>query len=221
LAARRTIKMHPRAAAAPPAAAEIVGSKTAARTAVAPAVEETPVDETPAEKPRQRPLAARSRAVVAGLGSSVARRMRQTLDPDKAREAARRALGGRLELLGGALGPGWAFIRRVGPETRLGFLTADGFVDLETQLQAIRTAPDRAEHRILSAVGWGWTAASLFGAAGAVVVGGIRLMHPRLTIVELALRDGRNIVARTDGITAAALSHLAGMPSWRELPAAS
>lgn len=216
MATRRTIKKDPLAAEAAPAAAEIVGSKTAPAAAAA-----SVVDETPAEKPGQRPLAARGRAVVAGLGTSVARRVRQTLDPDTASDAGRRALGGKLELLGGALGPGWAFIRRVGPETRLGFLTADGFVDLETQLQAIRTAPDRAEHRILSAVGWGWTAASVFGAAGAVVVGGIRLMHPRLTIVELALRDGRNIVARTDGITAAALSHLAGMPSWRERPAAS
>jgi hypothetical protein len=225
LAARRTIKKDPLAAAATATTAEIVGAKRAPRAAAAaaaaPAPDPTPAPtaaavaaEAPVAPKPLRPLMTRGREMMAGLGTSIARRMGRTPDPSK-------ALGGKLELLGGALGPGWAFIRRVGPDARLGFLTGNRYVDLETELRAIRVATDHAEHRILSAAGWGWIGASLFGPAGAVVAGGIRLIQPRLTIVEITLSDGRNIVARTDGITAEALSHLLAMPSWDALPAAA
>jgi hypothetical protein len=47
------------------------------------------------------------------------------------------------------------------------------------------------------------------GAPGAIVGGGLRLLHPRHMIFEMRLRDGRSCVGRTDGLTIGALDAIA------------
>ena len=119
------------------------------------------------------------------------------------------AVGGRLEILGGDLGFGGTMIWRFGRQQRMGFAAPSGrLVDLEGELQAIRAWPDRDEHRVLSAVGWAWALGSLGGIFGVLAGGGIRLLQPRRMVIELNLRDGRKLVARTDSVTATALEEL-------------
>jgi hypothetical protein len=132
--------------------------------------------------------------------------------PDGAHaERARRAAGGRLELLGGNLGIGVASIRRFGAERRIGFVSpAEEFIDVESEVESVAIQPDREEHRLLSATGWAWGVGTFLGAAGIVLGAGLRLLHPRRMILQIALRDGRTLVARTDSVTADALAALAG-----------
>lgn len=119
------------------------------------------------------------------------------------------AVGGRLEILGGDLGFGGTTIWRFGRQQRMGFSAPNGqLIDLEGELHEIRAWPDREEHRVLSAVGWAWALGSLGGIFGVVAGGGIRLLQPKRMVMELSLRDGRKLVARTDSVTAAALEEL-------------
>jgi len=123
---------------------------------------------------------------------------------------ARAAIGGRLEILGGDIGIGGGAICRFGREERIGFIAPSGrLVDLEGEIRTVLGSPDRQERRWLSAVGWAWALGSLTGIAGVVAGGGIRLLHPRRMIVEIALRDGRKFVARTDSVTLSALEDMA------------
>jgi hypothetical protein len=123
---------------------------------------------------------------------------------------ARAAVGGRLEILGGDIGIGGGAICRFGREERIGFIAPSGnMVDLESEISAVSGSPDRQERRWLSAVGWAWALGSLTGIVGVVAGGGIRLLQPRRMIVEVALRDGRKFVARTDSVTVVGLEHMA------------
>jgi len=120
--------------------------------------------------------------------------------------------GGRLELLGGDFGVGFVWIRRLGPDGRFGFVAPGGEqVILDSEVAAVLGWPDRQEHRLLSAAGWAWTAGSVIGPAGVALGAGIRLLHPGQRMLNLRLRDGRMLVARTDSITIAGLDALALM----------
>jgi len=125
-------------------------------------------------------------------------------------EKAGKAVGGRLEILGGDIGAGTCVIWRFGHDERIGFVTSNGkFIDLESELHTCVAWPDRAEHRLLSAAGWAWALASIGGIFGLIAGGGIRLLQPRRMIFAMSLFDGRNLVARTDSVTAAALEDIA------------
>ncbi|MGL4959882.1 MAG: hypothetical protein ACRC67_01530 [Inquilinus sp.] len=120
--------------------------------------------------------------------------------------------GGRLELLGGDFGVGLVRIRRLGPDGRFGFVAPGGEqVILDAEVAAVLGWPDRQEHRLLSATGWAWTVGSVIGPAGVALGAGIRLLHPGQRMLNLRLRDGRMLVARTDSVTVAGLDALALM----------
>jgi hypothetical protein len=117
-------------------------------------------------------------------------------------EAARRAVGGRLDLLGGAFGTGTVWIKLFGPDDRPGFLTPQGeHVDLIAAVDDMVAWPDRQEYRLVGAIGWAWTVGTVGGPLGALLGGGIRLLHPRRMFLILRLRDGRELSARTDSVT--------------------
>jgi hypothetical protein len=125
--------------------------------------------------------------------------------------AAARSVGGRLEILGGDLGSGTATIWRYGRSERLGFVAPIGRqVDLAAELEAVLAWPDPSDHRVLGAVGWAWVVGSVAGIFGLVAGGGLRLLWPRRMLVRLRLRDGRDLVARTDQVTVAGLEALVG-----------
>jgi hypothetical protein len=117
-------------------------------------------------------------------------------------EAARRAVGGRLDLLGGAFGTGTVWIKLFGPDDRPGFLSPQGeHIDLMTAVDNMAAWPDRQEYRLVGALGWAWTIGTVGGPIGALLGGGIRLLHPRRMFLILRLRDGRELSARTDSVT--------------------
>ncbi|MBW8727327.1 MAG: hypothetical protein JF625_19540 [Inquilinus limosus] len=125
-------------------------------------------------------------------------------------ERAGLAAGGRLELLGGDFGTGIVSIRRLGPDGLLAFVAPGGEeVVLDTEVAAVLAWPDRQEHRFLSAGGWAWTVGSVIGPVGVALGAGIRLLHPAQRMLNLRLRDGRELVARTDSVTVAGLDALA------------
>lgn len=123
---------------------------------------------------------------------------------------ARRIVGGRLEILGGALGTGSRAIWPLGTESKIGFVAPNGrTVDLVQELDAALVARDGTEHRYLSAAGWAWVLASFGGFVGLAAAAGLRLLEPRRMMVQMRLADGSTIVARTDSITASGLAALA------------
>ena len=125
-------------------------------------------------------------------------------------ERAQQATGGQLELLGGNLGTGVRSIQRFGVDGCIGFVSAAGdFINLESEIESIVASPDRHEHRALSAIGWAWGVGTFLGPIGILLGGGIRFLHPRRMILEVRLRNGRTLVARTDQVTANALHQLA------------
>lgn len=146
---------------------------------------------------------------VATLKDTATRSVRQRFHT-KPEERAQQATGGQLELLGGTLGTGTTSIQRFGADKRLGFVsTAGDFINLESDIESISAKPDREEHRALSAIGWAWGVGALMGPAGVLLGGGIRFLHPRRMILEMRLRNGRTLVARTDSVTVNALQELA------------
>jgi len=121
-------------------------------------------------------------------------------------DAARRAVGGRLDLLGGAFGTGTVWITLFGPDGRPGFLSPQGeHIDLMTSVDDMVAWPDRQEYRLVGALGWAWTIGTVGGPIGALLGGGIRLLHPRRMFLILRLRDGRELSARTDSVTTDAI----------------
>jgi len=125
-------------------------------------------------------------------------------------ERVHRATGGRLELLGGSFGTGIALIRRFGTEQRIGFISSTGeHVDLESEVESVASLPDRQEHRLLSAAGWALAAGAIMGPLGVALGGGVRLLHPKRMMLDVRLRNGRMLAARTDSVTCAALQALA------------
>lgn len=131
------------------------------------------------------------------------------------KERVHRAAGGQLELLGGSFGTGLASIRRFG-DGRIGFISpTDERVNLESEVEAVTSSRDREEHRLLSAAGWAWAAGAIMGPLGVALGGGLRLLHPKRMMLNVRLRDGRMLVARTDSVTCAALQALSGI--WSDL----
>jgi hypothetical protein len=121
------------------------------------------------------------------------------------------AVGGRLEILGGDLGTGSEVVWRYGRSGRIGFIAPTGrFVDLAVELEAVLAWSDRADHPVLSAIGWAWVLGSMAGVFGLAAGGGLRLLFPRRMIVKLRLRDGSDFVARTDRLTVTALEAMVG-----------
>lgn len=120
--------------------------------------------------------------------------------------AARRMVGGNLEILGGDLGSGNRAIWPQGRDKRVGFVAPNGrSVDIARDLATVQAWGDGAEHRYLSAAGWAWVLGSLGGIPGAIAGGGLRLLEPRRMMVVLGLRDGTRLVARSDAVTVASL----------------
>jgi hypothetical protein len=125
-------------------------------------------------------------------------------------DMGRRAVGGRLEILGGDLGSGSRVIWPQGPGGRIGFAAPSGrFVDLGGELDEAQAWPDRTEHRLLGAVGWAWVLASLGGIVGILAGGGLRLLEPRRMIAKMSLSDGAQLVVRTDAVTVSGLKAIA------------
>jgi len=125
-------------------------------------------------------------------------------------ERARQATGGRLELLGGNLGTGMRSIQRFGVDGRIGFVSSAGnFINLESEIESVVACLDRHEHRALSAIGWAWGVGTFLGPVGILLGGGVRFLHPRRMILEMRLRNGRTLIARTDQVTVNALHELA------------
>jgi hypothetical protein len=124
---------------------------------------------------------------------------------------ARRAVGGRLEILGGDLGTGNRVIWPIGAESSVGFIAPTGrSVDFGQELETVLAWPDHTEHRLLSAAGWAWVLASVGGVVGLLAGGGLRLLEPQRMIVKMQLSDGAKLVARTDSVTVVGLKALAG-----------
>jgi hypothetical protein len=118
----------------------------------------------------------------------------------------RRAVGGRLEILGGDLGVGSRAIWPLKDDASVGFVAPNGRpVDLLREHFVVQAFPDRTDRRYLSAAGWAWVFASLSGFVGLLAAGGLRLLEPRRMIVAIELRDGAKLVARTDSVTVAGL----------------
>jgi hypothetical protein len=167
----------------------------------------------PAVSEPSRSLVVRGRTALAQMTDTtlqLARRggssRRRGANGDRGRDA----VGGRLEIWGGAFGRRTVPIELFGDERRMGFIVDSAeFIDLETTVAAVTAWPDHTEHRVLAAIGWGWAFGAVAGTAGAIVGGGLRLLHPRSMIFEMRLRDGRNCVGRTDGVTVRALKALA------------
>jgi hypothetical protein len=212
---RTTIGHNPLEDSAPetPAAADLIPD--AEPVLDAPIPQEAPAAvtldaEAAADAPEtaRRSLVRRSSAAVTGLATSTKDTFRRRLRGDRNR--SRDAIGGKLELLGGELGIKMASIQRYGEAKRVGFHAADGsFIDLQGQIATIVSRPDRNDFRIIEAVGWAVALGALIGVPGAVLGGGIRLLHPARMICEARLRDGRGFVARTDSVTMAALGAMA------------
>ena len=80
---------------------------------------------------------------------------------------------------------------------------------MESEIDSVALQPDQREHRLLSATGWALAAGAVMGPVGVALGGGIRLLHPKRIMLNLALRDGRMLTARTDAVTCAALQALA------------
>jgi hypothetical protein len=124
-------------------------------------------------------------------------------------KAARRMVGGHLEILGGDLGSGSRAIWPLPGDGRIGFVAPNGRrVDIGRDLVRVHAWGDGAEHRYLSAIGWAWVLGSLGGIPGVLVGGGLRLLEPRRMMATLGLGDGSRVVARTDAITIAGLKAL-------------
>ncbi|MGO4728652.1 MULTISPECIES: hypothetical protein [unclassified Inquilinus] len=166
----------------------------------------------PADAPGPaRRVADRGRAAVSTL-TDVARKTLGGRPRGALAERMKLVAGGRLELLGGDFGVGLVRIRRLGPDGRFGFVAPGGEqVILDAEVAAMRAWPDRQEQRLLSATGWAWTVGSVIGPVGVALGAGIRLLHPGQRMLNLRLRDGRTLVARTDSVTVAGLDALALM----------
>jgi hypothetical protein len=122
----------------------------------------------------------------------------------------RRAVGGKLEMFGGRLGSGTVIIWRFGPSARIGFIAPNGrLIDLAGEIEGVTAWPDRGDHRIASAAGWGWVLGSLAGVLGLVAGAGFRLLIPHRMMARVRLRDGGEFLARTDSATVGALEALA------------
>jgi len=118
----------------------------------------------------------------------------------------RRAVGGRLEILGGDLGVGSRAIWPLKDDASVGFVAPNGRpIDLLQEHFVVQAFPDRTERPYLSAAGWAWVFASLTGFVGLLAAGGLRLLEPRRMIVAIELQDGAKLVARTDSVTVAGL----------------
>jgi hypothetical protein len=172
---------------------------------------EQPGDGPPDQSDTQPPLPAvadRSKGLLAALKDTAQRLVHPpALTQD---ERGHRATGGRLELLGGSLGTGIVLIKRFGPERRIGFISPAGeHVDLESEVESVASLPDQQEHRLLSATGWALAAGAIVGPLGVAVGGGVRLLHPKRMMLDVRLRNGRMLTARTDSVTCAALQALA------------
>jgi len=172
---------------------------------------EPPSDDPAAQSDPQPPLRAnadRNKGLFAALKDTAERLVHSPeLTQD---ERGHRATGGRLELLGGSFGTGVALIKRFGPEQRIGFMSPTGeHVDLESEVESVASLPDQQEHRLLSATGWALAAGAIMGPLGVALGGGIRLLHPKRMMLNVRLRDGRMLTARTDSVTCAALQALA------------
>lgn len=123
---------------------------------------------------------------------------------------ASRAVGGRLEILGGDLGTGNRVIWPMGSENVVGFVSPTGrSVDFGRELETVVAWPDYTEHRLLSAAGWAWVLASVGGIVGLLAGSGLRLLEPRRMIVKMQLSDGAKLVARTDSVTVTGLKAFA------------
>ncbi len=123
---------------------------------------------------------------------------------------SRRAVGGRLEILGGDFGAGSRPIWPLGDDGAIGFVAPSGRrIDLGRELVAVAAWPDRTDRRYLGAAGWAWVLASLGGVVGLLAGGGLRLLEPRRMMVTVQLDDGAKLVARTDSVTVAGLRALA------------
>lgn len=123
---------------------------------------------------------------------------------------SRRALGGRLEILGGDFGAGSRPIWPQGDDVAIGFIAPNGRrIDLGREVVAVTAWPDRTDRRYLSAVGWAWVLASLGGVFGLLAGGGLRLLEPRRMMVTIQLGDGSKLAARTDSVTVAGLKAIA------------
>jgi len=169
-----------------------------------------PGDGPAAQSDPQPPLRAnadRSKGLFAALKDTAERLVHPAaLTQD---EQGHRATGGRLELLGGSFGPGIALVKRFGPEQRIGFMSPAGeHVDLKSEVESVVSLPDQQEHRLLSATGWALATGAIIGPLGAALGGGLRLLHPKRMILDVRLRDGRMLTARTDSVTCVALQAL-------------
>jgi len=152
------------------------------------------------------------------LKDTATRSVRRRLDTTP-EERAQQAAGGQLELLGGSLGTGMTSIQRFGADRRVGFVSFAGdFINLESDIESIVAWPDRQEHRALSAIGWAWGVGAFMGPIGALLGGGVRFLHPRRMILEMRLRKGRSLTARTDSVTVNALYELAHASAAAEQP---
>lgn len=125
------------------------------------------------------------------------------------RARAQHAIGGRLEFLGGDLGRTTMYIGRHGDGGRIGCVLANGFLDLESQVASITAWPDYTDHRLIEALGWGWGISLVGGPFGAIIGFTIRMVQPRHMIFDMRLRDGRQCIGRTDGVTIGGLAAIA------------
>jgi hypothetical protein len=194
--------------AAPPDVGEAAAPEQPSARGAPPAAAEEPPDPAP---PRAAGPPAETRGLIhfgrdaLDRGRDTFERMREAMRRRRraeGAEAARRAVGGRLDLLGGAFGTGTVWIKLFTPDDRPGFLSPQGeHIDLMTAVDDMVAWPDRQEYRLLGALGWAWTIGTVGGPIGALLGGGIRLLHPRRMFLILRLRDGRELSARTDSVT--------------------
>lgn len=130
------------------------------------------------------------------------------------KQEAHLATGGRLELLGGSFGTGVTSIRRF--DGHIGFISPSSErINLESQVEAVTSSPDREEHRFLSVAGWACAGGIFLGPLGIALAGGLRLLHPKRMVLNMRLHDGRMLVVRTDSVTCAALRRLPGLAAHR------
>jgi hypothetical protein len=199
------IEGAPVSAAADPIADQAIVEQAMATYVVEPADEALDMP-----KGGLRARVTRGYEAVADYASSTKNAICQRVWRRSARDRSLDAIGGKLELLGGELGNKFALIQRYGEARRIGFHAADGtFIDLQDQLETLTSRQDRSDFRKIEAIGWAGAAAALIGPPGAVLGGGIRLLHPTRMICEARLRDGRGFVARTDSVTMAGLTAMA------------
>ena len=209
---RSTIGRDPLAEAVPPTA-EVTAEETLPPPE--PVTGPLPAPETAADAALAAPVGLSAAVVEAAPPAAEAAPVSQPVprqaSSDRNAERGRRAIGGRLELLSGYGGrkTTWIGLSAVGGEQRLGFFTAsDEFIPLEGTIRSIESWTDGKEHRVVAAIGWGWTFATLMGTLGGVAAAVVRLLHPKRMIFEIKLKDGRAFAGRTDSITIGALREL-------------